>query len=116
MQINDIFTDLHGNQYEIMDFHVLGPDYPLFQDNRDAILTSSTQDEHINLIIRGNDQLIIYNEHHKVYWMYDIKFIQHFDKFDIRKGFYNEKKISECDFMWGNGFGHDDRMWQEWGL
>lgn len=87
MQINDIFTDLHGNQYEIMDFHVLGPDYPLFQDNRDAILTSSTQDEHINLIIRGNDQLIIYNEHHKVYWMYDIKFIQHFDKFDIRKGF-----------------------------
>ena len=53
MQINDIFTDLHGNQYEIMDFHVLGPDYPLFQDNRDAILTSSTQDEHINLIIRG---------------------------------------------------------------
>ena len=32
MQINDIFTDLHGNQYEIMDFHVLGPDYPLFQD------------------------------------------------------------------------------------
>ena len=77
MQINDIFTDLHGNQYEIMDFHVLGPDYPLFQDNRDAILTSSTQDEHINLIIRGNDQLIIY--------------IQHFDKFDIRKGFYNEK-------------------------
>lgn len=91
MQINDIFTDLHGNQYEIMDFHVLGPDYPLFQDNRDAILTSSTQDEHINLIIRGNDQLVIYNEHHKVYWMYDIKFIQHFDKFDIRKGFYNEK-------------------------
>lgn len=91
MQINDIFTDLHGNQYEIMDFHVLGPDYPLFQDNRDAILTSSTQDEHINLIIRGNDQLIIYNEHHKVYWMYDIGFIQHFDKFDIRKGFYNEK-------------------------
>lgn len=92
MQINDIFTDLHGNQYEIMDFHVLGPDYPLFQDNKDAILTSSTQGEHINLIIRGNDQLIIYNEHHKVYWMYDIKFIQHFDKFDIRKGFYNGKK------------------------
>ena len=29
----------------------------------------------------------------------------------FKEGIYNEKKISECDFMWGNGFGHDDRMW-----
>lgn len=90
MKIGETFIDLHGNQYKILDCHVIGPEYPLFTDNRDAILTNTigcTQ----NLIIRGDDQAIIYNPDYKVYWLYEILFISYNDKFDIRKGYRNAK-------------------------
>ena len=76
MQIGDIITDLHGNQYKILDFQVIGFEYPLFHDNREAILTSSYEFP-INLIIRGNDQMITYNEHHKIYFQYSLEFIKY---------------------------------------
>lgn len=89
MEIGEIFIDLHGNQYKVLDCHVIGPEYPLFTDNRDAILTNSIQGDK-NMIIRGNDQLIMYNSHYRVYWLYEIQFIEHHTKFDIRRG-YNAK-------------------------
>lgn len=90
MIIGDIFTDLHGNQYKILDYHVIGPDYPLFKDDRDAILTADIDNSEA-LIIRGNDQLIIYNKYYKIYFQYDIQLIQHFNHWDIRKGFTHEQ-------------------------
>lgn len=89
MNIGEFFTDLHGNQYKIIDYHVLGMIYPLFKDNREAILTQMVGNP-LAIIIRGKDQLILYNYHHRVYIQYDLLFIQHNNKSDIRKGFKNE--------------------------